>query len=272
MNYNFSKSNLENAKKFFDENGFVAFSDIISKDELNLIRDGIDKAIEEKKLVYGKNEMLANQDIIFTNPFLEKYVKNPTICEIASRLINSPIELQHSKFNAKPTRSSEQGEVKWHQDYPFYPHSNFDLIACVIHLDDEDENSGAMKFIPGSHKLGVLSHCKNNKFVYECTELKDNPQKNSVLLTCKAGLVEFHHGLTLHSSAPKNKDGYRRLIIFQYRAQDSIQLSGVIWKCTGYQVMENKCKNTIRFMDGTRVEKRGNEGRLIDMQGKLKPD
>ena len=28
------------------------------------------------------------------------------------------------------------GEVGWHQDFPFFPHTNYDLLACMFLLDD----------------------------------------------------------------------------------------------------------------------------------------
>ncbi len=222
-------------------------------------------------MVYGETTIIPNQDIIFAHPIIEQYVKDNRICEIAKKLIDHPIELQHSKFNAKPTKTSIDGEVKWHQDFAFYPHSNFDLVSCVIHLDDEDESSGAMRMIPESHTGGIKSHCKNGEFAYECTEPIENLE-SSELLTCKAGTVEFHHCLTFHNSAPKLKDGHRRLIIYQYRAQDAIQLSGVVWKCTGYQVSKKEVNGKIRFPDGTVIENRGNDGRLVDLFEKFKPD
>ena len=64
----------------------------------------------------------------------------------------------------------------------------------------------------------------------------------------------------------------RRLIIFQYRSQDALQLSGAIWKSNGYQVEENTSHGKVRFPNGTIIENRGMNGRLFDIYGKLKPD
>ena len=41
----------------------------------------------------------------------------------------------------EPINDKGSGLINWHQDYPFFPHTNFDLLAFGIHLDDEDENS-----------------------------------------------------------------------------------------------------------------------------------
>jgi len=271
MNWNFSINEMDKAISFFKKNGFVGFDDLLSKDELESIKSGIKEAVDAKKLVYGETTMVSNQDIIFAHPIIEQFAKDHRICEIAKNLIDRPIELQHSKFNVKPTKTSINEEVKWHQDFPFYPHTNFDLVSCVIHLDDEDESSGPLRMIPESHTLGVLSHCKNGEFVYECTESIKNID-SSELLTCKAGHVGFHHALTLHNSDPRQKDGLRRLVIYQYRAQDAIQLAGVVWKCAGYQVTKKEINGKIRFPDGTVIENRGDNGKLIDIFQRYKPD
>jgi hypothetical protein len=270
--WNFSVNEENKATEYFQKNGFVGFYDLLSKRELEKIRSAISEAVEKRKLAYGENELLPNQDIIFAHPVLEEYVKDKRITRLVKMLTGSPIELQHSKFNAKPIKSRTKGEVKWHQDFPFYPHTNFDLITCGIHLDDEDEGSGALRMIPGSHKQGLKSHCKNGEFVYECTEMNSFKKSESELLTCKAGQVIFHHCLTLHNSDPKIQDGHRRIVIYQYRAQDAVQLSGVIWRCTGYQVSKKENNGYARLVDGTLIEIRGKNGKLIDMYGRFKPD
>ncbi len=270
--WNFSIEEQENATEFFKENGFVGFYDLLKPNELNDILNGINEAVSKGKLVYGENELHPNQDIIFAHPILERYVKDQRICTFIKNLLGTNIELQHSKFNAKPLKSKSEGIIAWHQDFPFYPHTNYDLITCAIHLDDEGENSGALRVIPGSHKMGPKSHCKDGTFVYECTEMNNVDKSKSELLTCDAGQVIFHHGLILHKSDQKLHEGHRRHIIYQYRAQDAIQLSGVIWRCTGYKVDSNETTGFARFVDGTIVEVRGRNGRLIDMYGKFKPD
>src|SRR5205807_10509360 len=48
--------------------------------------------------------------------------------------------------------------VEWHQDWAFYPHTNDDLAAVGIMLDDADSENGPMLVVPGSHKGPVWDH------------------------------------------------------------------------------------------------------------------
>jgi len=194
---------------------------------------------------------------------------------MARRLVGHPIELQHSKFNAKPLHDKGAGEVNWHQDYAFFPHTNYDLIACLVHLDTEGMDAGPLRCLPGSHKWGPLSHVgPDGRFAYQYTGGKDLSAIPGVHLMGSAGMVTFHHGLTLHTSAPKQRAGHRRFVIFQYRAQDAKQLAGVIWNCHGMQVEADASpkQSLARFPDGSIVELRGIGGRLFDVAGQLKPN
>ena len=238
--WNFSIKQKEEAISYYRKNGIVGFHDLLNSEDLNSILNGVNEAIKNGDLIYNDDKFESYQnDIIFSHPILEKYVKDKRVVSIARELLGNPIELQHAKFAAKPKKNKTIGGIKWHQDFPFFPHTNYDLIACSIHLDDEEIESGPLKVIPQSHELGVLSHCTDGKFMYHCTDEKKINDNKSTVLKCNAGDVTFHHCLTLHSSEPKKNNKDRRLIVFEYRAQDALQLSGAIWKSNGYQVEEN---------------------------------
>jgi phytanoyl-CoA hydroxylase len=54
-----------------------------------------------------------------------------------------------SKLNMK---SAQYGSpVEWHQDWAFYPHSNDDVLAIDVLLDDCDLENGQMMVTPRSH-------------------------------------------------------------------------------------------------------------------------
>src|SRR5439155_1087379 len=48
--------------------------------------------------------------------------------------------------------------VEWHQDWAFYPHTNDDLAAVGIMLDDCEMDNGPMLVVPGSHNGPVYDH------------------------------------------------------------------------------------------------------------------
>jgi phytanoyl-CoA hydroxylase len=275
MKYQFVHADADAAVAFYEENGFVAFSDILTPAEVKKITDGVDAASAAGKLTVGDEEMPNNNDCVFAHPAIEEAVRNPKLVALARRLVGRPIELQHSKFNAKPLRDKGAGEVNWHQDYPFFPHTNYDLVACLIHLDDEAMDAGPLRCIPGSYKWGPTSHVgPDGRFAYQYRGDKNLDEFPGVYLMGKAGMVTFHHSLTMHTSARKQRTGHRRFVIFQYRAKDAKQLAGVIWKCHGLQVDQTAqtTQSLARFPDGTTVELRGIGGRLFDVAAQLAPN
>ena len=117
-----------------------------------------------------------------------------------------------------------------------------------------------------------MSHVRDGKFSYECSARDDLDRLPSVVLCCPAGTITFHHCLALHASDPKTRQEPRRLLVFQYRAKDAIQLAGVVWKSSGYQVEDGEpSARMARFPDGSTVELRGIGGRLYDIAGSLRP-
>ena len=210
------------------------------------------------------------------HPAIEQTSCNKSLVEVAKKILGHNIELQHSKLNAKPQKDEGDGLIPWHQDFPFFPHTNTDLLACGIHLDEELVDSGPMEFLEGSHKLGILSHIHaDGTFAGECTEYEIMKKFPLNTMTVPKGAVSFHSSLALHRSAPKKNNLQRRLIVFQYRATDAAQLAGVIWECTGRQVDGIASSDRLSFarfnIPGT-IELRGKGGRLYDVKARLAPN
>ena len=257
----------------YNHNGIVKIDNFFTEKEINLLRQAYDEAVEDGQICLDDNKLVNCNDAVYKHPAFENFSAHPKIIQLIEKVFSRKgLELQHSKINSKPLKDEGEGKIKWHQDYPFFPHTNSDLIAFGIHLDDETEDSGPVTFKPGSHKLGVLSHCKNNEFHYECTEMDKAKSLPDIQITGQRGFVTLHHPMILHFSNHKSNNSPRRLLVYQYRSLDNVQLSGVLWQCTGTLIQEGQGKGQVRFFDGMTVENRGIYGRLYDITGKMKPD
>ena len=273
MDWKFTKNNAQDAISFYNKNGFVGFKDLLTRNDVKKLTEALNEAHSKGLIKYGVDKVENCNDIIFAHKTFMQFASHKPILDLLVKIIGPEIELQHSKLNSKPTNDQGGGEFKWHQDFPFFPHTNFDLIAVCLHLDDQNEDSGPLNVIPKSHQKGPLSHCKNGNFVYECTEDINYNNEEIISLTGKAGMVSFHDSLILHSSKPKKSKSHRRLLFYQYRAKDNCQLSGVIWKSYGISITEETTtKGKVRFQDGSIIENRGKLGKLYDKYQRLKPD
>jgi ectoine hydroxylase-related dioxygenase (phytanoyl-CoA dioxygenase family) len=115
--------------------------------------------------------------------------------------------------------------VEWHQDFAFYPHTNDDLLAVGIAIDDMMMENGPLLVVPGSHKGPIYSHHQDGIFVGAVTDA-DFSLDETVPLELKAGDISLHHARILHASAPNVSNRPRRFLLFQYCAVDAWPLLG----------------------------------------------
>src|ERR1700687_1341119 len=64
----------------------------------------------------------------------DQIVRSAAVLDILKQLIGPGLRLHGSKLNMK---SAQYGSpVEWHQDWAFYPHTNDDVLAIGVLLDD----------------------------------------------------------------------------------------------------------------------------------------
>ena len=81
--------------------------------------------------------------------------RNAKVVEILKDLWGT-VRFDTGKLNMKS--AGYGAPVEWHQDWAFYPHTNDDLAAVGIMLDDVDMENGPMMVVPGSHKGPIHDH------------------------------------------------------------------------------------------------------------------
>ena len=151
-------------------------------------------------------------------------VVNSRIPDMIADLIGANLKFHHSKINAKLPGATTA--VKWHQDFPFTPHTNDDLVTALLAMDEVDETNGPLIASLGSHKDGLAELWHDGQFtgtVSAAAEAAWAPTAKT--FTMKAGSVCLMHTRAGHSSAPNLGTRPRRLFIAVYSAEDAIPLS-----------------------------------------------
>jgi ectoine hydroxylase-related dioxygenase (phytanoyl-CoA dioxygenase family) len=230
-------------KEFYEENGYLVVSGLLEPSEVNELRSALSQVLAQAEGLQASNSMFALSapspgtgerfvkrvfNPIARHDAFKKLVSHPRILDVVEELIGPDITLQQTKLNLKPP--AEDARFEWHQDYPFFPHTNFDLVAVMVFLDDTDEDNGCLKVIPGSHKLGPLEHDFSADGQAYGTEVKDKAvfedESRWAQLVVPAGSIALHHSCTLHSSGANRSDRPRSSLIFEYRATDARQIAG----------------------------------------------
>src|SRR5215831_13312092 len=153
-------------------------------------------------------------------------LRSAPVVEVLCRLIGPDLRLHNSKLNMK---SAGYGSpVEWHQDWAFYPHTNDDVLATGIYLDDCDMDNGPLMVVPGSHHGPTWDHHADGRF---CGAMSpgacDVDLDKAVPLMGPAGSMTIHHVRLVHGSALNRSNRQRRLLLHEYAAADAWPLLGV---------------------------------------------
>ncbi|ASJ76326.1 phytanoyl-CoA dioxygenase family protein [Granulosicoccus antarcticus] len=136
-------------------------------------------------------------------------------------LIGPNVKFHHSKINAKLPGGTTA--VKWHQDFPFTPHSNDDLITALLMVDEVTEENGPLEVIPGSHTGPIHDLWHDGVFTGSVdNELAEKCQSKAIRCIGPAGSVCLMHTRLLHGSAPNMSSNSRNLFICVYSAEDAV--------------------------------------------------
>ena len=148
------------------------------------------------------------------------FMRSEPLLEVARQLLGPCVRLYGSKLNIK---APEYGSpVEWHQDWAFYPHTNDDVLAVGVMLDDMRVENGPLMVMPGSHKGPTWDHHADGYF---CGAIDPTPCPldfgAAVPLTGRAGTCSFHHVRLVHGSAQNTSKLPRQLLLYELAAADA---------------------------------------------------
>jgi ectoine hydroxylase-related dioxygenase (phytanoyl-CoA dioxygenase family) len=140
-------------------------------------------------------------------------------------LIGPDVRLHTTKLNVKSARYG--APVDWHQDFAFYPHSNDDLLAVGVMLDDVDGENGPLMVFPGTHRGPIHDHNADGVFAGTIDLAACGLRAaDAVRLTAPAGSLSFHHARIVHGSDTNRSPRDRAVIFFEMTAADAFPIMG----------------------------------------------
>ena len=103
------------------------------------LRDTLESGGEDNAPLYGI-------DMTTHHPSFLALARDTRITDIIAKLIGENIVLQHSKTVHKTPANPEGprpggGPVRFHQDFAYFPHTNYDVLAAMLVLDDFTEEN-----------------------------------------------------------------------------------------------------------------------------------
>ena len=224
---------------FYNDQGYLLVEDVISENQHKEMLALVDGFFEKSKMIRENDNIFDLEDGHSSdNPRLKRIkqphqhsqffwdiIKKSKIEEILKNLLGDNVSLKTSKLNTKAPGGG--AAVEWHQDWAFYPHTNDNVLALGLMLNDVDIDNGPLMVIPESHKGPVLSHFNNGVF---CGAIdpddSDFDMSKAVTLTGKARSMTIHHARTLHGSSPNNSNRDRLVLFYECNSADAWPLVG----------------------------------------------
>ncbi|MDH3535857.1 MAG: phytanoyl-CoA dioxygenase family protein, partial [Gammaproteobacteria bacterium] len=153
-----------------------------------------------------------------------RVMRDSAMTDCVADLIGPNVKYHHSKVNSKLPGSATV--VKWHQDFPFTPHSNDDLVTALLMVDEITDENGPLQVLPGSHRGEIYDLWRDGVFTGAVDdEVSRRCLENAVTCTGSAGSLCLMHTRLLHGSAPNLSARPRTLFIVVYSAEDAVPCS-----------------------------------------------
>ncbi len=225
---------------FYREQGYLVVPDVLDAPTLEAVRD------ELRRILDGARGVSAHTDMYDLEPghraddprvrrvktphkffpVFQRLMRHPRLVAILQDLLGPAVRLHSSKINLKSPRYGSP--VEWHQDWAFYPHTNDDLLAVGVMLDDCTSDNGPLLVVPKSHRGPTHNHHAGGYFcgAIDPAAIRDEIAR-AVPLTGRAGSMSFHHVRLVHGSAQNVSSLPRALLLYEYGAADAWPLMGI---------------------------------------------
>lgn len=212
---------------FYHENGYLRIEQISVPEELEALRAIYDRLFEQKAgRERGQQFDLAGSDeddavaklpqILDPSSFAPE-MRNTYIWANAKQICRQLEDQEDPGIGdhaiLKP--AGYGAPTPWHQDEAYWsPNFHYRSMSIWVPLQDADERSGCLAFIPGSHKGHVVPHRQigGDPRVHG---LEIDPEANvdfsgAVFCPLPAGGCTVHHNRTMHYAPPNVGDQPRR--------------------------------------------------------------
>ncbi|MFL9833886.1 phytanoyl-CoA dioxygenase family protein [Chryseobacterium terrae] len=220
--------NLQNHKNLIQENGFTIINNIFSEEEIERITDVIQNIDTSKETFRKSEDLFAIRQFLKEIPDVKDLIFTNNLKQIIKEIFGENYFVVKSIYFDKPEKSNWY--VAYHQDLTISVDKKVELenfgpwttkqnqfavqppleileniFTIRIHLDDTDENNGALKVVPKSHSKGI----------YRPETIDWNLEKENICNVEKGGVM-IMKPLLLHGSNRTINGKKRRVIHIEF--------------------------------------------------------
>jgi ectoine hydroxylase-related dioxygenase (phytanoyl-CoA dioxygenase family) len=217
--------------------GYAVINDVFTPEEVELIAEKINQVNADKPTFRKTNDLFAIRQFLKEIPEIQPLIFNTRLNAIIAKYFGQDYFVVKSIYFDKPAQSN--WFVAWHQDLTISVDKKLDLpgfgpwtikqdqyavqppleileniFAIRIHLDDTDERNGALRVIPGSHRIGIQRSSKG-------------PGDDEEFCRVKGGGIMIMRPLLQHASNRTTSGDKRRVIHIEF--SNSHLPAGLAW-------------------------------------------
>jgi ectoine hydroxylase len=150
------------------------------------------------------------------SPILDAMSRSEEILSIMEQLIGPDLYLFHSKLMMKAAYDGTF--TPWHQDWGYWRSGSNEptQVNCMLAIDANTEENGALRFVEGSHRRGPLDHKDFKTASFSLGLEGDISAFESTLCLMEPGDGVFFAPLVIHGSAPNRSPYDRRANTFAF--------------------------------------------------------
>jgi non-heme Fe2+,alpha-ketoglutarate-dependent halogenase len=164
--------------------------------------------------------------LLFT--WLSELIRHPRILDAVEGIIGPDILCWGTSFFIKEARNPSY--VSWHQDSTYWGLEPPDIVTAWVAFTDSTAANGAMRVIPGSHKLDQVPHrdtfAAANLLSRGQEIMVDVDERQAAMLELAAGEMSLHHVRLIHGSEPNPSDDRRIGFAIRYIPTSVRQVAG----------------------------------------------
>jgi len=241
-----TQAGFDQLRADFQRDGYVMLENAVTKQQLDALNAQLAEWVEESRShpgnygqvmdgrprfdiepkTHGPNSPAlrrVSSPVEVSQTYLDVMRDNAAL-DLTAHIFGPNIKLVATKVNLKLPGSGTA--VKYHQDFPFEPHSNDNVMTVLIFLDDVTMENGPLEVIPASHEGKIYSLWHDGVFTGAVDPaLEDGFRAQSISCTGKAGSACLMHSRVMHASLPNLTDAPRSLYIITYVAEDAVALA-----------------------------------------------
>ena len=200
-----------------DECGYCFPVEAISRAEAEAAGRELDRFLERSPWPHDMG--LRHKPYLYLK-WLNDLVRHPALLDLAEEVLGPNLLVWRASLFVKLAKS--EAIEAWHQDALYWGLQGEDLLSVWVPFCDVSAESGAVRFVPGSHRGPLVPHryeLRGANATFRGQAIAgDIPEDRAVTAEMRAGEVALFRSRTIHGSPPNRTDRIRGAVGIRYIA------------------------------------------------------